>query len=278
MFENKPLAGLSARLMTGVYRFLDAEYTTYLVTRKPSLRQAYSMQNMADDYADMIREEFGGPLDVIGTSTGGSIAQHFAADHPDLVRRLVIHSSAYTLGEIGRQAQLQIAHFARQHQWRAAYAIVLRLLVSRSRLAGAIIALGSRVMALSVPRDPTDLVITVEAEDQHNFKDRLAEIQAPTLVVAGENDPFYTAALFQETAAGIPHAQLILYPGMGHPAAGKQFERDVLRFLMEDNSLFGDHRTTCADREQHSGELEPHVPAGGVQLPAPETRAVRPVA
>ena len=76
-------------------------------------------------------------------------------------------------------------------------------------------------------------MITIEAEDKHDFKDRLAEIKAPTLVVAGDKDPFYTEALFRETAAGIPNASLILYPGQGHPASGKQFARDVLTFLKE---------------------------------------------
>jgi hypothetical protein len=40
-------------------------------------------------------------------------------------------------------------------------------------------------------------------------------------------------ALFRETAAGIPNARLVLYKGMGHPASGKQFGRDVLAFLLE---------------------------------------------
>ncbi len=62
---------------------------------------------------------------------------------------------------------------------------------------------------------------------------KLARIAARTLVVAGDRDLFYTPALFQETAAGIPDARLILYPGMGHPASGKQFQRDVLAFLRE---------------------------------------------
>ena len=78
-------------------------------------------------------------------------------------------------------------------------------------------------------------MITIEAEDRFNFKDRLAEITAPTLLVAGGRDPFYSEALFRETAAGIPNAKLILYPGMGHPASGKQFERDVLTFLREES-------------------------------------------
>jgi pimeloyl-ACP methyl ester carboxylesterase len=69
----------------------------------------------------------------------------------------------------------------------------------------------------------------------HNFKDRLAEIIAPTLIVAGEQDPFYTPTLFCETAAGIPNARLCLYANIGHPAAGKQFKKDVLAFLRAGN-------------------------------------------
>jgi len=49
--------------------------------------------------------------------------------------------------------------------------------------------------------------------------------------VAGDEDPFYTPELFRETAAGIPNARLILYPGKGHAPSGKRFRRDVLAFL-----------------------------------------------
>jgi pimeloyl-ACP methyl ester carboxylesterase len=88
-------------------------------------------------------------------------------------------------------------------------------------------------MLFGAPEDPSDLVITVEAEEKHNFKDRLNQISAPTLVIAGDKDPFYTEALFRATAEGIPNARLILYKGMGHPAFGKQFPRDVLVFLKD---------------------------------------------
>jgi pimeloyl-ACP methyl ester carboxylesterase len=81
--------------------------------------------------------------------------------------------------------------------------------------------------------DLSDLVVTIEAEDQHAFKERLLEISAPTLVIAGVDDPFYSPALFREMAAGIPDARLVLYEKMRHPATGKQFERDVLAFLGE---------------------------------------------
>ncbi|MBN2549057.1 MAG: alpha/beta hydrolase [Anaerolineales bacterium] len=233
MFENKPQPGLDI-----FYRFLGQDYTVYSVLRRPGMPPGYSMKDMADDYATMIREEFGGPLDVIGVSTGGSIVQHFAADHPELVRRLVIHSSAYTLSEEAKRLQLEIGHLAQQRQWAQAYTVLFGSVLPHAGIVKYLLKpllwLGARFMALNPPKDPSDLVVTIEAEDRHDFKTRLAEITAPTLVIAGMRDPFYTPALFRQTAEGIPNARLILYEGMGHPASGKQFARDVLAFLRQE--------------------------------------------
>jgi pimeloyl-ACP methyl ester carboxylesterase len=233
-FENKPQAGF----MVGIYKFLEDDYTVYSVLRRPGLPHGYTLKDMADDYATTIRAQFGGPVDVIGVSTGGSIVHHFAADHPDLVRRLVIHSSAYTLSDEAKRLQLRVGDLAQQGRWRQAWAALLGPVLAHAGrvryISKPIVWLTSVLMSLSPPKDPTDLVVTVEAEDKFNFRDRLAQITAPTLVVAGDQDPFYTPALFRETADGIPNARLILYPGMGHPASGKKFGRDVLAFLRED--------------------------------------------
>jgi len=150
---------------------------------------------MADDYAVMTREEFGGPVDVIGISTGGSIAQPFAADHPDLVRRLVIHSSAYTLNAAAKASQMEVGRLASQRRWREAWALLLGFTLPPGLLAGPQTWLSSLLLSLAPPKDPSDLVITIEAEDQFNFRERLAQIAAPTLVAAGDRDPFYTEAL-----------------------------------------------------------------------------------
>jgi len=234
LFENKPLPERSARMMLSMYSFLQEAYTTYAVLRRPGLPAGYSMRDMANDHAVMIREELGGPVDVLGTSTGGSIAQHLAADHPELVHRLVLHASAYTLGDAGKEAQMRVAHLAGQGKWRKASADYLGFIMSPSRFGKITAAFGSLFMALTAPDDPSDLIVTVEAEDRHDFRDRLAEITMPTLVIAGARDPFYTEALLRETAAGIPSARLVLYADKGHAPAGKQFARDVLGFLQED--------------------------------------------
>ena len=220
-----------------MFLFLNENYTSYIVTRKPGLPDGYTMSDMSDDYARMIEEEFGGPVDVIGVSTGGSIAQHFAADHSELTRKLIIHSSAYKLSESARSGAMRIGQLASQRQWRKAYEAFISPMIRQRRdmqpVAGPLIWLTSLMggSLFGAPEDPSDLVITIEAEDKHDFKERLTEIKAPTLVIAGEKDPFYSEALFRATAEGIPNARLILYKDMGHPAAGEQFQEDVLRFL-----------------------------------------------
>lgn len=230
VFENKPLTGLSASMLS-MYRFAREEYTIYVVPRRPGLPTGYTMQDMAHDYAAMIKEEFGGPVDVLGTSTGGSIAQHFAADHADLVRRLVLHASAYTLSDGAREVQMRVGSLAQEGEWRAASAALLGFMMRPSLFGKIAVAIGSLMMALTAPDDPSDLIVTVEAEDKHDFRGRLAEIGAPTLVITGAQDPFYTEALLRETAQGIPDASLILYEGQGHAPAGKQFGQDTLMFL-----------------------------------------------
>jgi pimeloyl-ACP methyl ester carboxylesterase len=237
LFENKPMPGRLSSLFPRTYGFLEDEYTTWIVLRKPRLPEGYTLRDMSDDYAVAIRREFGQAVDVIGLSTGGSIAQHFAADHSDLVRRLVLHSSAYKLSEAGKAYQLRLEHLARERRWRAAYSETFHFMFdrdgSRNLPADGAVWLESLVAGwLMAPDDPSALVVTIEAEDKHDFKRRLGEIAVPTLVVAGDSDPFYGAELFRDTAAGIPNAKLILYEGMGHPAAGSRFHRDVREFLL----------------------------------------------
>lgn len=233
-FHNTPQA---ARIV-GLYNGLGDAYTVYGVLRRPGLPSGATLADMADDYAMAIRDTFGGPVDVIGNSTGGSIAHHFAADYPDLVRKLVLHAGAYTLGDAARRLQRRAAELAAAGRWREANAAMLEMIWPTRGLGQVarrpLIWLGSWLMAaLDRAGDANDLVVTVAAEDGFDFRSRLGEIAAPTLVIAGDADPCYSSPLFRETAAGIPNARLILYPGRGHSPAGAPFARDVLAFLGE---------------------------------------------
>ncbi|MCW4015943.1 MAG: alpha/beta hydrolase [Candidatus Bathyarchaeota archaeon] len=233
-FENKPPSGLQLRWVAGDYKQIAKDYTVYSVGRKPDLPSGYSTRDMANDYADMVRNELKWPVDVLGLSTGGTIAQYFALDHPDLVRRLVLGSTGYALSENGKKLQLYVGDMAKQRKWRKAYTAMMDGVYPEGGLKRLFFKLVMSIMtAFSKPSDPSDVIVTIEAEDQHNFKDLLGEIKVPTLVIGGEDDFFYP---IRETAEGILAAKVILYEGFGHNAwldNRRQFQEDVLAFLNE---------------------------------------------
>lgn len=234
-YDAKPPSGLMLRMITSSYKGFGEDYTVYSVfwTKRPGLPTSCSMRDISDDYAAMIKEEFAGSVDIMGISTGGSIAQHFAADHPELVRRLVLCSSGYRLGEEAREGQRRFCDLARQGKWRKAFSTMIEGVYPsgiKKHLWKLVIWIFAPSMA---PADPSHMLMTMEAEDKHDFKDRLAEIKAPTLVIGGGEDHLYP---IRETAAGIPNAKLILYEGFGHSVEDdnkRQFQEDVLAFLKE---------------------------------------------
>lgn len=235
-FENKPPSGLMLRMYKGSFERITQEYTVYSVTRKPGLPAGYSIRDMSEDYATMIRDEFAGPVDIMGISTGGPIAQHFAADHPDLVRRLVLAMTGYRLSEEGKELQRRLCDLARQSKWRNVSTTLIDGMYPRGIKKRFFKLLMWLFGTFAAPGDPSDFVVTLEAEDKHDFKDRLVEIKVPTLVIGGEEDFFYP---IRETAAGIPNAELILYEGFGHNAMSdnkRQFQEDILAFLNKDFS------------------------------------------
>jgi pimeloyl-ACP methyl ester carboxylesterase len=243
-FDNAPLPAAMGWLYGSYYHYLAKDYTVFVVLPRRGLPQGCSMRDLSDDYAAAVDAELGGPVDVIGISTGGSIAHHFAADHPGLVRSLVIQSSAHTLSDFTRRLQLRVAGLARQRRWQAAYAALFDAVLPRSPALRGLVSplawLGTFLAGVfGAPADPSDLVATIEAEDKHAFRERLPEIRARTLVAGGDRDPFYPVSLFRETAEGIPNARLAVYPGVGHPASGAQFRRDVLAFLREGAAASG---------------------------------------
>jgi len=232
-FEHKPPSGFMLRMVSSGYQHLAEDFTVYMVGRKPGLPVGYSLRDMSDDYATMIRDELGEPVDIMGVSTGGVIAQHFAVDHADLVRRLALAMTGYRLSEKGRELQRRVGDLVRQRKWGAAYSTLFTGIYRRGIKKYLYRMLMWFFGTFGAPADPSDALVEIEAEDKHDFKDRLAGIKVPTLVIGGEEDYFYP---IRETAAGIPNAKLVLYEGLGHNAIfdrKRQFNEDVLAFLSD---------------------------------------------
>jgi pimeloyl-ACP methyl ester carboxylesterase len=231
-FRHKPPSGIMLRMSTGYLRGLENSYKVYIVSRRPGLPPGYSLSDMADDYAVMIKNELGGVADIIGVSTGGAIAQHFAIGHPDLVRRLVLAMTGFRLTEEGKELQMKVADLARKGKRRAASALMGTAIMRRGIAKHFFKCFTGLMGPLMIPADASDGIVEIEAEDRHDLSDGLDRIKAETLVIGGEEDFFYP---IRETAGKIPNARLVLYPNLGHNAMfarSRQFGEEIRAFLL----------------------------------------------
>ena len=81
-------------------RFIENGYSFWVVTRKRDMPKGHTIADMADDYAQLIRDEFEGRVDVVlGISLGGHVGLSLAAQHPDRFGHIVIAASGYRGGE-----------------------------------------------------------------------------------------------------------------------------------------------------------------------------------
>lgn len=199
---------------------------------RPDLPADTTMADLASDCALVLREHLPVPVDVLANSTGGSIALQLAADHADVVRRLVLVSAGYRLGPRGRQGQRDVARLLRAGRARAAAAETMGMIGARPATQWAFGALGWLAGPLVLGRHDADMLTTIDAEDGFDVRDRLERITAPTLVVAGDHDAFYSVEIFSKTAELMPHGRLVLLPGKGHLAPSvREVVAEALPFL-----------------------------------------------
>jgi pimeloyl-ACP methyl ester carboxylesterase len=233
--ENRcPVGPIRAAEIQAMNRYSD-RFTVHWVGRPVGLAPGTTFARMTGCIADALREQFDEPVDVLGLSTGGSFAQQLAADHPGLVRRLVLVSTGCRLGAEGARTQRTMLRVIQRAGRRAALAYFAWDLVPRWRgrtvAAATLFAFGPRLYPGA--GDLSDMRATLAAEDTFDLR-ALAPIGAPTLIVNGGRDRFYERAIMDETARLIPNSRLVVYPDRGHVTvvSDKRAIRAVRDFLI----------------------------------------------
>lgn len=216
--EHDVPKGWQRRMALASARPLARDFSVYVINRKRGLQPGESMSDIAGHLASTIEHELGQPVFLEGTSTGGSVALQLAVDRPDLVRRLVVVAAAYRLGPRGRELQAEMARLIRAGEPREAWASAMTDMLP-GPLRGPARPLTRLAAGPMVAADSTDVLVTLDAEDAFNVEADLPRVTAPTLVIGGGKDHFYTQALFEGTAAGVQDGRVHIFPGWGHGRA-----------------------------------------------------------
>ena len=198
------------------YRVLAADFAIYVLDRRNEMPATYSVPEMAHDTARALQALGHGPVCLFGASQGGMIAMKIAADHPELVKRLVIGSTSAQVTEAQYdQVFARWADMARAGDAAALY-----------------LAFGTAIYPTSVFEQSRQLLLdasgtvtgeelrrfAIQAEGMRGFdiREDLKKIACPVLVMGAKDDQVLGGEASEQIAKRIQDCELYMYDGYGH--------------------------------------------------------------
>lgn len=201
---------------------------------KPTQREDYSLELMADDASGLLQHMGIDFAYVVGHSMGGMVAQHLTLSHPDLIAGLVLVDTAAEVPDgVRTKERARLLDVARTEGMEAVFEQQLALNPTPDQLR-------NNPQFLNIWRQqflltsPEAYIYCAEALGRRkSILDELHAIETPTLIVCGENDePFLgpSRRMHERIAA----SEMVIIPGAGHtPQVEKasEFNRILLEFL-----------------------------------------------
>lgn len=191
---------------------------------RPAAAAAYTLEDMAGDALAVLDAQGWDAAHLVGVSLGGMVAQVLACHHPDRVRSLTSISSA-PAPRIGQPRPGTLLRIAK---------VMKSRVTDPESLARQMIDLAGVVGSPAYPTDAgwlrelarqsfgvrSDLAAvqrhTAAIAASGDRRVQLARLRVPALVLHGAADPMIRPVAGEQTAAAIPHAAHVVFPGMGH--------------------------------------------------------------
>lgn len=201
----------------------------------------YTLRDLVADAAGLLDSLDLHRANAVGFGAGGWIAQLMGLDHRDRVASLTLIATRPTAPgpsdpDLPEHSSEIMAHFMSvpEPDWSDRAAVLDHMVATGRRFAG------SRAFDEAAARERAGRIYdrAVDAAPDHadprkihranqigsafaamdtgdRWRERLGEITAPTLVIHGEEDPFFPIGNGEALASEIPGAELLRLPGMG---------------------------------------------------------------
>ncbi|MBK9341875.1 MAG: alpha/beta hydrolase [Dehalococcoidia bacterium] len=183
---------------------------------------SYTLWDMADDAVGLLDHLQLERAHIVGASMGGMIVQAIAIRHPHRVISMTSIMSTTGNPNVGQATPAAMTALM------APPATSRDEAIERGKQSARIVGSpgypsGDEVVAARIARDFDRCFYPIGVARQMlavmatgDRSEALNTVTAPTLVIHGEDDPLVTLSGGQATAAAIPGARLVTFPGMGH--------------------------------------------------------------
>lgn len=215
-----------------LYGKFAKDYKVYVFSQKTIMPDRYSTGKMARDVKEAMDALGIGKADVIGVSLGGMIAQHLAADYPEVVRKLVLVVTSARRNQYIQACISSWIEMAKRGDYRRLMVNNLKKMYTKEYLEKNkwLMAVAGKI---GKPKSYDRFITMANACLHHDAYEKLEKIQAETLVIGGALDRTVGGKASLELIDKIPNAELKMYEEYGHALydEAKDFNQTVLEFL-----------------------------------------------
>jgi len=217
------LGGTGASWSTQVKRFSE-KYFVILPDQRGTgktskIEKGYTTQQLAEDMVSLVKHLGLSSIHIVGSSTGGAIAQYIALDYPDVVRSLVISSSFARFDNfMGREFYIRrkIASDWDRHDAMSANSLFLFSPRFTRDYPEKVESWIKHAASFSTtPLDKEIGLMRIDMIASHDTFQRLKEIHQPTLILCGDHNLCTPLPLSEEIATAIPNAELVVFQDAG---------------------------------------------------------------
>jgi len=220
------LPGLSDGLATvkGKALFLQApykkylnEYTVFIFSRKNKMPEGYTIRQMAEDQALVMKDLGINRAAVLGVSQGGMIAQYLAIDYPEMVEKLILAVTAPNANDTVKSTVGSWIEMAKQGDH-------VRLMADTAEKMYSAASLEKNrkwfpiIARFTKPGSYERFFRNAYAIMAFDAREELSKISCPTLIIAGDHDNTLGNEAPYLLGESIPDSEVYIYQGLGHGA------------------------------------------------------------
>ena len=204
-----------ALLLASPYKRFSKEYTVYMFSRKNEMPKSYTIRQMAEDQAAVLKTLGIEKTAVLGVSQGGMVAQYLAIDHPETVEKLILAVTAPYANETAKGAVASWIEMAEKGDHAALMADTAERTYSKAYLDKnrKILSLAA---GLTKPASYERFYRNAEAILSFDARKDLPKINCPTLIIGGNDDNTVGNEAPYELQRSIANSDIYIYEGLGH--------------------------------------------------------------
>ncbi|MFX0103762.1 MAG: alpha/beta fold hydrolase [Candidatus Hodarchaeota archaeon] len=199
-------------------KLFPKDYSLLILSYDPKISEGTTPFDIADDFAEIIREELGSAV-IMGLSFGGMVALCFASRYPELTDALIVVSSSHHAHE--RTLDFGVKLMQMMHDKKISDAMIEFLNLFKRKIYRLGLKLGLALVWLIFKKmmNPPEMLLNAYLGAQKlqvKGKKVVSLISSPTLILGGSDDQIFPLESFNKTAELIKDAKLEIFEGETH--------------------------------------------------------------